>query len=64
MKAEAFGKDLREDVNASAHELSERGKENAKLGGRGRRPGIHPALAGIAGVTPGVGLTWTAARPA
>jgi hypothetical protein len=30
MKAEAFRKDLREDVNASAHELCERGKEDAK----------------------------------
>jgi hypothetical protein len=30
MKAEAFRKDLLEDVNASAHEISQRGKENAE----------------------------------
>ena len=30
MKAEAFRKDLFEHVNAGAHELSQRGKENAE----------------------------------
>lgn len=29
-EAEAFAKDLCKDVNASAHKLSKRGKENAK----------------------------------